>query len=132
MAEFKIVVSDPKTKKSYQKAVDQKESQLLGKKIGDRIKGDVVGLSGYELQITGGSDSDGFPMRLDVEGMARKKLLVTGGIGFHSRKKGERKRKSIRGNTVSQSVAQINTKIVAYGSTPVDKVLAKPAEEKKE
>ena len=74
-------------------------------------------------------------MRSDVEGIARKRLLVTAGIGFHSKKKGERKRKSIRGNTISQAIAQINTKVVGYGSTPLEKVFTsekKAEEEKKE
>jgi len=125
MAEFKIVVSDPKSKKSFQKTIDQNESGLMGKKLSDMFKGDAIGLNGYELQITGGSDKDGFPMRSDVEGIARKRLLITKGVGFHSKKKGERKRKSIRGNTISQAVSQINTKIVKAGSTSVEKLLGK-------
>ena len=128
MADFKVVVSDPKSKKSFQSEIEQ--SQLMGKKISDKIKGDIVGLSGYELQITGGSDRDGFPMRKDVEGIGRKKLLITAGVGFHSSKKGVRKRKSVRGNTVSAAIAQINTKIVTYGSKPVDKLMGKKDSEK--
>ena len=125
MAEFKIVISDPKSKKSYQKAVDCQQSNLMGKKLGDKFKGDVLGLNGYEFEITGGSDKDGFPMRRDVEGAARKKILVTSGVGFHSKKKGVRKRKSIRGNTISDAISQINTKIIAAGSTPIEKLLGK-------
>jgi small subunit ribosomal protein S6e len=131
MVEFKVVVSAPKSKKSYQKAVDHQQSGLMGKKLGDKFKGDVIGLSGYELEITGGSDKDGFPMRKDVDGAARKRLLVTSGVGFHSKKKGERKRKSIRGNTISQSISQINTKIITSGSKPVEKLLGKSEEKAK-
>ena len=130
MADFKIVISDPKSKNSYQKEIEQNQGQLLGKKIGDKIKGDAFGLTGYELQITGGSDKDGFPMRSDVEGPGRKRILVTSGVGFHSNKKGERKRKSIRGNTISMSISQINTKVVTYGSKPIEKLIGKA--EKKE
>ena len=75
-------------------------------------------------------------LRSDVEGVGRKRLLVTSGVGFHSKKKGERKRKSIRGNTISKSISQINTKVVTYGSKPIEKLISKkeeaPKEEKKE
>lgn len=123
MVEFKIVISDPKSKKSYQKEVEHHQSQLMGKKIGDKFRGDSLGLTGYDLQITGGSDKDGFPMRSDIDGTARKKVLLTKGIGFHTKKKGRRKRKSIRGNTVSTDISQINTMVVTAGSQPLEKLL---------
>jgi len=125
MATYKIVVSDPKSRKAYQKEVDQNSSGLLGKKIGDTVKGEPMGLTGYELQVTGGSDRDGFPMRADVEGTARKKLLLSGGTGFHSRRKGLRKRKSVRGNTVSAEISQINLKVTKAGGKPLEQLVAK-------
>ena len=106
---FKLVVSDPKTRKSYQKEVSE---GLVGKKIGDKVDGKIAGLDGFELQITGGSDNDGFPMRKDVSGTARKKILVSHGTGFHARQPGMRKRMSIRGNTISEDISQINTKVL--------------------
>ncbi|MFQ6065147.1 MAG: S6e family ribosomal protein, partial [Candidatus Bathyarchaeia archaeon] len=63
MAKFKIVISDPETGKS--KSVESEGSRavpLIGRKLGDVIDGSVVGMSGYRLRITGGSDKDGFPM----------------------------------------------------------------------
>jgi small subunit ribosomal protein S6e len=125
MASFKVVISDPKTKKSYQKEVDQAQSHLLGKKIDDKVKGDGLGLAGYELQITGGSDKEGFPMRKDVDGPGRKRILVTSGTGFHAKRKGERRRKSIRGNTISNFIVQVNTVVVAHGSQPLEKLVGK-------
>lgn len=129
---FKLVVSDPKTRKTYQKEVSQKESGLTGRKIGDSVKGDFVGLSGYELQITGGSDKQGFPMRANVQGAARKRMLLTGGAGFHPKSKGERRRKSIRGNTISEQVVQVNTKVVKYGSKKLDDIFGKKEKAKTE
>ena len=73
MAELKIVVSDPKTGKSYQKALA--ENVLIGKKLKQKIKGDELGLAGYELEITGGSDDSGFGMRSDMEGLLKKRCL---------------------------------------------------------
>jgi len=112
---FKVVISDPKNRKAYQKESEKAASGLIGKKIGDKFPGKVLGLDGYELEITGGSDKDGFPMRKDVSGTGRKRVLLAFGPGFHPKKKGERRRKSIRGNTIADDIAQINVKVVKYG-----------------
>ena len=129
---FKLVVSDPKTKKTYQKEVSQKESGLLNMKIGDRVKGDFLGLSGYEIEITGGSDKQGFPMRPNIQGAARKRVLLTGGPGFHPKRKGERRRKSVRGNVISQEIVQVNAKIVKYGKKKLEQIFGKKEEKPKE
>ncbi|MBL7169441.1 MAG: 30S ribosomal protein S6e [Candidatus Aenigmarchaeota archaeon] len=123
MANFKIVISDPKEKKAYQKEVDQNASGLIGKKIGEQVDGGLLGLSGYKLEVTGGSDKQGFPMRKDVDGAARKKIILTLPPGFHPSRKGQRKRKSIRGNTISAEASQINTKIVEYGQKPISQLV---------
>jgi len=131
---FKIVISDPKTKKAYQKEVEQNASTLLNKKIGHKFSGSVLGLVGYELEVTGGSDKQGFPMRRDVDGTIRKKIIIAFPPGFHPKNKGERKRKSICGNTIYSNTVQINTKIIGYGQKSVDSLLgvAKPEEKPKE
>jgi small subunit ribosomal protein S6e len=130
MANFKIVVSDPKSKKAFQKEIEQKASGFMGKRIGDKVKGDPIGLGGYEFQVTGGSDSQGFPMRRDVDGIGRKRVLLSRGTGFRTKIRGKRKRKSIRGNTISAAVSQINVKILTYGSKPLEELIGKT--EKKE
>jgi len=122
MANFKVVVSDPKTKKAFQKEIDQGQSGLLGKKIGEKISGNNLGMPGYELEITGGSDNEGFPMRRDVDGTARKKILLSFPPGFHPKTKGQRKRKSIRGNTISQQISQVNLKVTAYGNKSLEHI----------
>lgn len=131
MANFKIVVSDPKSRKAFQKEIDQKASGFMGKKIGDKVQGDAMGLSGYGFQITGGSDAQGFPMRKDVDGIARKRLLLSMGPGFHPESSGQRKRKSVRGNTISSAVSQINVKVATYGSKSLEQLIGK-GEKKKE
>jgi small subunit ribosomal protein S6e len=126
---FKLVVSDPKTRKSYQKEVG--EEGLVGKKVGEKVQGSLAGLEGFELEVTGGSDKDGFPMRGDVEGTGRKKILISGPPGFHPKSHGMRKRKSVRGNTVSEDIVQINTKVVKYGKKSLVQVFgAKKKDEK--
>ncbi len=127
---FKIVLSDPKSRKAYQKDADEAGSGLSGKKIGESVKGDFLGLTGYETEITGGSDKDGFPMRRDMDGIGRRKALLSSGPGFHSKIKGQRKRKSVRGNTVSNQISQINMKIVKHGEKSVEELLGVKQKEK--
>jgi small subunit ribosomal protein S6e len=113
MAKFKIVISDPETGKS--KSVESEESRavpLIGRKLGDVIDGSTVGMSGYKLRITGGSDKDGFPMRPNVHGGVRASVILTEGVGFHPSREGERRRKTLRGKTITEDIVQINMKIV--------------------
>ncbi len=119
MANFKIVLADPKTRLTYQKEVEQKASGLIGKKLGDVVDGGSLGLGGYKLELTGGSDKDGFPMRKDVDGAAKKHLLLSAGPGFRSDHPGLRKRKSIRGNTISDAIIQVNTKVLQTGTKTI-------------
>lgn len=130
---MRIVISDPKTGKSFQVELPKdREAQLAGKKIGEKIDGGICGAAGYTLELTGGSDGSGFPMRVDIEGQRRSFSLVTKGVGFHSKRKGERRRKALLGNTYSGQVVQVNTKVVEAGPTPLDELFKKEEAEKKE
>jgi small subunit ribosomal protein S6e len=133
MAVFKFVIGDHGRTWQIEKA--QQDCPVLGKKIGDLISGDFLGLSGYELRITGGTDKDGFPMRSDVEGIGKRTLVLTKGVGFRGRikgrrkkaipKKGARKRKIVRGNTISTDIVQINCTVVKAGEKPIAELLKK-------
>ncbi len=130
MAEVKIVINDVKSGKSYQKVGELED--FIGKKMGEKVDGSSIGLEGYELQISGGSDDAGFPMRGDVGGSIRKKGLFKGGVGVTTKRHGQMIRKSVRGNTVSEMAAQINLKITKYGSQNVEDCLGIKKDEKKE
>lgn len=119
----KFVISDPRARKAWQ--IEKDASFLYGKKIGDKFEGSLIGLAGYVLEITGGTDKDGFPMRADLEGTIRKKLLLSGGPGYRQRRKGVRRRKMVRGNTIAEDIAQINCKVIAYGDKPLEELLGK-------
>ncbi len=118
--EFKVVISDPQTQ-TYQKVVSgANANKIIGKKIGDTINGTLVELPpDYELVVTGGSDKDGIPIRPDVAGSGRKNILVGGGVGFNPKKKGLKRKKRVRGNTVSRDVVQLNMKVVQQGKVPL-------------
>ncbi|MDD1732291.1 MAG: small subunit ribosomal protein S6e [Methanosaeta sp. NSM2] len=100
--DFRVVVSDPQSGKAYQVELkDPGASKLLGKKIGDKIEGDVLGMPGYSIQVTGGSDREGFPMRPDLPGTKRRKVLLSKGVGYHPSAEGKKKRMSIHGRDIS-------------------------------
>jgi small subunit ribosomal protein S6e len=124
MVEFKVVVNDTKNGKSHQVQVSgHHANSLIGKKIGDEVDGIFISLPGYKLQITGGTDKDGFAMKSDLPGMGRRKLLLSNGKSFHAIEGGMRKKKSIRGNTVNQDIVQINMKVTKHSSRPIDQLL---------
>lgn len=133
MATWKFVISDPGSRRSVQKEVEQsKATILLGKKIGDDFLGDSIDLTGYNLQITGGTDKDGFPIHPSVEGMGRRRVLLSGKPGFHPKLKGQRKRKTVRGNTISADIMQINCKVVKTGEKSFDQLFPKKEKPKEE
>lgn len=122
MTDITCVINDGKSGKSYQKALD--DTPFLGKKIGEKLTGASVGLTGYELQITGGSDKSGFPMKQEIDGIGRKKMLLKkGDVGSRIREKGLILRKTIVGNTVGANTAQVNVKILTHGSKSVEELL---------
>ncbi|MGC8645519.1 MAG: 30S ribosomal protein S6e [Thermoplasmata archaeon] len=112
MVTMRAVVSTPDGKSRQVEVPEDRQNALFGKKIGDVIDGAFIGFSNVKLKITGGSDKDGFPMRADFPGMRRKRVLLTGGVGFHPKRDGIRKKKNIRGNTISDDISLVNFVVV--------------------
>jgi len=124
MVTFKLVVSNPKNGIARQVEISGEEAEkLVGKRIGEEIPASELGLNLTEifgeeipgdvrLKITGGTDKDGFAMRPDVHGPRRIKILVSRGPGFRPKERGERRKKTVRGNTISQDIVQVNLKLV--------------------
>lgn len=117
MANFKLTISDIKGKSLSKELKDSDANPLLGLQLGNETDATVVGLSG-KLKLTGGSDKSGVPMRNDVHGAARKRVLLSKGVGLPHAKDGDRSRKLIRGNTISEEIYQINCKF--DGELPVE------------
>jgi small subunit ribosomal protein S6e len=125
---FKVVVSDKKN--SYQiESNDSVNKQIIGLAIGEDMDGKFVGLDGYKLKITGGSDKNGFPMKKDIDGSRRIKSLVSGGIGYKPKSDGVRRRKSFRGNAISEDIVQINTIVSEAGNKSINEILNPPQKE---
>ncbi len=122
MVELKVVISEQA--KSYARTVtDAQVSSLLGRRIGETVGGDALGLPGYTLKITGGTDKSGFPLRGDLPGARQVRVLVGEGVGFHAPRHGMRKRRTFRGNTVSEDTVQVNLAVEAKGSKPIAELL---------
>lgn len=126
---FRVNVSDPETGKSWQ--VEKDAVALVGTKIGEEFNGSFLGLNGYTLMLTGGSDKDGFPMRESVEGTGRNEVLMKGGSGYNPKESGVKRRKTVRGNTVSEEIVQVNTKVVDRESDaqPISELLGSEEDE---
>jgi small subunit ribosomal protein S6e len=129
MAKFKIIVSDPQAGTS--KVVELEEARaapFIGRKLGETLDGSAVDLPAHTVQILGGSDKDGVPMRGNVHGGVRRRVVLSGGAGFSPKKKGERRRKTVRGNIITDEIVQINMKIVERPAKPAE---AKPEQPSK-
>ncbi|MEN2974218.1 MAG: S6e family ribosomal protein [Candidatus Caldarchaeales archaeon] len=134
----KLVLSNPSDGTAKTIQLDSRIFQLFwGKKIGDELDGSIIGLKGHKIKITGGTDRDGFPMRPDVSGPRKVRILLSGGVGFKSkekpaskrkkrrlrrRKEGLRRRKMIRGNVISDEIAQINAILIPYKTSTKEEV----------
>ena len=130
MAKFKVIVSDPEAGTS--RVVELEEARaapLIGRKISEVIDGSIIDQPGHKAQIMGGSDKDGFPMRPSVLGGVRRRIVLSGGVGFNPQHEGTRKRKTIRGNVITDEIVQINMKIT---EKPKQTKEAKKPKEKKE
>jgi small subunit ribosomal protein S6e len=125
MVEFKAVINDVNTGQSLNIPVGgHHANSLIGKRIGEEVDGIFVGLPGYKLRITGGSDKDGFPMRKDLPGGRRRKVMLSGGVGFHPRLGGERRRKTLCGNSISPDTSQLNMRVTKAGSKSIEELLS--------
>lgn len=111
MPKFKLIISNPKDGKSTSMELDdQKSKSLIGREINEVIDGSIIGIK-EKVKITGGSDKDGIPMRRDISGGAKKFIILSGGIGFNPTRKGERRRKVVRGRMITEDSYQINMAI---------------------
>ncbi len=108
--------------------VETEVENFTGKEIGDTFNGELLGLNGYTLEITGGSDKSGFPMRKSIEGSERERVMIESGSGIKTQEDGVRRRKSVRGKRVSEEIEQLNAKVVEEGSKSVEELMSEDEE----
>ena len=106
---------------------------LVGKRIGETFEGGLIGLDGYKLKITGGSSKEGFPMHFSISGQQRVKAVLGRGAGARGLARGQKVKKTIVGNIVSETISQINAQVVEKGSKSLGELgfTPKPKGEKK-
>jgi len=109
-----VNLANPKTKKTYTVKTDA--PVFMTKKLGETVDLSALNLKG-KGQITGGSNKTGFPMVPFVSGSVNKKVLLSKGTAFKPTHKGEKRRKTVFGDTINESVEQINVKILELDSS---------------
>jgi small subunit ribosomal protein S6e len=122
MVEYKLVISESATSIARTVA-DPQAAGFLGKRIGESVGGELIGATGYTFRITGGTDKSGFPLRPDLPGARQTRLYVGDGFGFEAPRPGMRKRRTFRGNTISEDTVQINLVVEQKGAKPLAELL---------
>ena len=129
MATFKLNISDKKGKTITKEVKEKDASPFLGLQVGTELDAALIGEAG-KLRISGGSDKSGVPLRADIHGGARKYILLSKGVGLRDAEKGQRIRKLIRGNTITEEVYQINC--LFDGELKIEEKTSAEGQEKKE
>ena len=113
---MKLNICNPETgqQKPFEIDDDAKLRPFFDRKMAQEVEGDSLGdeFKGYVFKITGGNDKQGFPMKQGVMSNQRVRLLLSKGKScYRPRRKGERKRKSVRGCIVGSDLSVMNLAI---------------------
>jgi len=101
---------------------DAKLRLFYDKRIAMEVPAEQLGdeYAGYIFRIMGGNDKQGFPMKQGVMLDHRIKLLLQKGHScYRPRRKGERKRKSVRGCIVNHDMATLHLMVVKKGDNEI-------------
>jgi small subunit ribosomal protein S6e len=121
---MKLNIAYPAT--GCQKLIDIEDENKLrafyDKRMSQEVSGDFLGddFKGYIFRISGGNDKQGFPMKQGVLTNQRVRLLLKDGHScYRIRKRGERKKKSVRGCIVSADLSVLNLVVVKKGEADI-------------
>lgn len=118
LTQFKIIISDKKGKSVSKELKDKEAQPLVGLRVGETVDSSVVGISSGKIELRGGSDKSGTPIRSDVHGGVKKYVLLSKGAGMRDDREGIRKRKLVRGNMITEEIYQINC-LLLEGKLPL-------------
>merc|ERR1712048_608177 len=102
---------------------DKKLLPFYDKRMSSEVSGDSLGdeFKGYVFRISGGNDKQGFPMKQGILCNHRVRLLFKKGMScYRERRKGCRKRKSVRGCVVGPDLATLSLVIVKKGAEDIE------------
>lgn len=118
---MKFNISFPETgqQKSIELDDERKIRLFYDRRMGQEIDGEALGeeFKGYIFRISGGNDKQGFAMKQGVLENKRVRLLLSAGhSNYRPRRKGEKKRKSVRGCIVGHDIAVLHLVITKKGA----------------
>lgn len=90
--------------------------------MGNEVEADTLGeeFKGYTFRINGGFDKDGFAMKQGVFFNHRVRLLLApGASGYRAKRKGERKRRSVRGCIVGPDIKMLALTLIKKGEKDI-------------
>ena len=90
--------------------------------MGQEVEADNLGdeFKGYVFKIAGGFDSDGFAMKQGIFSNGRIRLLLSpGSKGYRASRKGERKRRSVRGCIVGPDIKMLSCIVTKKGEKEI-------------
>merc|ERR1712137_1262458 len=124
LAVMKFNVADPQTgsQKIFEVDDDKRLRFVLDKRIAQEVNGAIIGdqFQDYTFKITGGIDKQGLPMKQGILVPDRVRLLLNENSGgYDMLKKGDRKRRSVRGCIVFREIAVVNLIVAKRGKEPI-------------
>lgn len=108
---------------------ERKLRAFYDRRMTHEVDGGVLGdeFKGYVFKITGGNDLQGFPMKQGILTTTRVRLLLDKNHScYRTRRRGERKRKSVRGCIVSAEISILNLVIVKKGDQEIPNLTDTP------
>lgn len=124
---MKVSVASPSTgtQKIYEIEEEKRLSHLIDKKIGAEFDAGIISdqFKGYTFKITGGCDKQGFPMKQGILTNSRVRIMIKrGDLGFRAfrGRKGEKRRKSVRGCLFGLDLAILHTTITKEGENKLE------------